>query len=79
MLVGLYVGIWLMFFGGFADAINLFKTSVPVGIIDVAIALLKIIFGIPIFWFSIIFSSVGFGIFQNKLSCFYFNKKTSPD
>ena len=45
---GLYIGIWLMLFGGFADAINLFKTSISVEIIDIAIALSKIIFGIPV-------------------------------
>jgi hypothetical protein len=48
LLVGLYVGIWLMFVSGFADAINLFKTSVPVGIIDVAIVFFKIVFSISV-------------------------------
>jgi len=48
IIVGIYVGVWLMVFGGFADAINLFKTSISVNAADVAITLSKIIFGIPV-------------------------------
>jgi len=45
---GIYIGGWVMLLGGFADTINLFKTSYPVTATDVAIALAKIIFAVPV-------------------------------
>lgn len=46
--IALYVGGWLMLFGGLADAINLFKGYDPVEAADVAIVIAQIIFAIPV-------------------------------
>lgn len=53
---GLYVGGWVMLFGGLADVINLFKGYDPVSASDVAIALTKVIFAIPV---GIFIASIG--------------------
>lgn len=48
----LYVGGWLMFIGGIADAITLFKGLAPVTPTDVAIAVGKIVFAVPVGFLS---------------------------
>ena len=46
--LGLYVGAYVMFFGGVADAINLFKAESSVTALDVIVATSKILFALPV-------------------------------
>jgi|GEM_PF-2991499 len=56
-----YVAVWVMLLGGFADAINLFKTSSPVSAGDIAAALAKILFAIPV---GFLIGSITYSIFD---------------
>jgi hypothetical protein len=46
--LGLYIGAYIMLFGGVADAINLFKIETDVTAVDVIVPVLKIILSIPV-------------------------------
>ncbi len=56
-----YVALWVMLLGGFADAINLFKTSSPVSAGNIAAALAKILFAIPV---GFLIGSITYSIFD---------------
>lgn len=45
--LGLYIGAYIMLFGGVADAINLFKVETDVTAVDVIVPVLKIILSVP--------------------------------
>jgi hypothetical protein len=55
----IYLTLWVMFIGGIADMINIFKSAEPATIASVGLALAKIFFAFPVgFWLGGVLSEV---------------------